>query len=343
MGRSRSPRGRGPGRGSSSDWISRQVANFGRHPQKRPRGLNVDQNGRMLLEQLMATWAWSQGLKEPEILGAVRENMFHEDGQLRFAIDADNQGRTQIRVLPKRDKWNRGSSQGTPAYKGGHQRAAWGGRPTPDKPALRGSVAKAVPKVGATPTPVLNTAKKLDMSLDELNQVEREQEMAVPEFSPPPRGEQALPAYHQKREDLRRSLDQMGLTASSSHVRLPARGRERGKGGAAWSRNSGGKGRSPRERPRSESPPFRGRTREDISRSPSPGDEDEMLAESAARSLNVDDGKRREGSRKPPPPPGDHWTKYADDGTVWYYYNGPLGEWWSTENNDVQPYNDEED
>eukprot|EP00747_Dinoflagellata_sp_TGD_P200502 gnl/TRDRNA2_/TRDRNA2_73906_c0_seq1.p1 gnl/TRDRNA2_/TRDRNA2_73906_c0~~gnl/TRDRNA2_/TRDRNA2_73906_c0_seq1.p1 ORF type:complete len:248 (-),score=38.20 gnl/TRDRNA2_/TRDRNA2_73906_c0_seq1:53-691(-) len=30
----------------------------------------------------------------------------------------------------------------------------------------------------------------------------------------------------------------------------------------------------------------------------------------------------------PDPPPGDHWTKYKDDGSVWWYYEGPKGTWW---------------
>merc|ERR1711920_1182870 len=32
--------------------------------------------------------------------------------------------------------------------------------------------------------------------------------------------------------------------------------------------------------------------------------------------------------RSPGPPPGLHWTRYHDDGEVWWYYEGPLGKWW---------------
>jgi hypothetical protein len=67
-------------------------------------GLRVDQNGNMSLEQLMATWARREGMQEQDVLSVVQENMFHEDGQLRFSIGADSSGRTKIRVLPKRDK-----------------------------------------------------------------------------------------------------------------------------------------------------------------------------------------------------------------------------------------------
>lgn len=34
---------------------------------------------------------------------------------------------------------------------------------------------------------------------------------------------------------------------------------------------------------------------------------------------------------KPDPPPGEYWTKYQDEngGEEWYFYEGPLGQWWS--------------
>jgi len=38
----------------------------------------------------------------------------------------------------------------------------------------------------------------------------------------------------------------------------------------------------------------------------------------------------------PEKPPGDHWTKYIDDDTIWWYYEGPKGKWW-TQNTDEPP------
>jgi len=32
---------------------------------------------------------------------------------------------------------------------------------------------------------------------------------------------------------------------------------------------------------------------------------------------------------KPAPPPGLHWKRYVDSGTLWWYYEGPLGKWWA--------------
>jgi len=32
---------------------------------------------------------------------------------------------------------------------------------------------------------------------------------------------------------------------------------------------------------------------------------------------------------KPPYPGSDaYWKKYEDEGVFWWYYGGPLGEWW---------------
>lgn len=355
MGRSRSPRGQE----NWDNWISRQVAGFGRHPNKRPRGLEVDHNGNMWLDQLMDSWARSQNVKEQQVLNAVRANMFHEDGQMRFSINQDNdEGRTVIRVLPKRDRWARGNnvaatSSSTP--KGNHQRASWAGRPTPEKngaPPMRGSIwrqqqtIKAMPKVPfmQPPSSTTNTVKKLDMSLDEVIKTEA---MPMHTETAPYEMEAAggyygRTAYHdQQATNVRRHMEQMGLTGSSAQVRLPpprsTRERERGQG-----KRGAGKGAwaAPQDRARSVSPNFR-RTRDrDISRSPTP-DVDEALAKAAVRSLRVSGDS---GGRAPPPPPGSNWTKYADEGTVWWYYEGSLGKWWVADGEKtVQRYGDSDE
>lgn len=41
-------------------------------------------------------------------------------------------------------------------------------------------------------------------------------------------------------------------------------------------------------------------------------------------------------STVPSPPPGPHWTTYRDSDVLWFYYDGPLGRWW-TENEDGRP------
>mmetsp|Transcript_78239 Transcript_78239/g.162449 ORF Transcript_78239/g.162449 Transcript_78239/m.162449 type:complete len:475 (-) Transcript_78239:70-1494(-) len=36
----------------------------------------------------------------------------------------------------------------------------------------------------------------------------------------------------------------------------------------------------------------------------------------------------------PQPPPGEHWTQYEDKGVFWWYYDGPLGQWWLSSDTD---------
>eukprot|EP00929_Paragymnodinium_shiwhaense_P086089 TRINITY_DN46589_c0_g1_i1.p1 TRINITY_DN46589_c0_g1~~TRINITY_DN46589_c0_g1_i1.p1 ORF type:complete len:433 (+),score=78.32 TRINITY_DN46589_c0_g1_i1:79-1377(+) len=43
----------------------------------------------------------------------------------------------------------------------------------------------------------------------------------------------------------------------------------------------------------------------------------------------------------PPKPPGDGWTKFKDEDTFWWYYEGPHGKWWCSEHEEVpKPYED---
>lgn len=89
---------------------------------------------------------------------------------------------------------------------------------------------------------------------------------------------------------------------------------------------------------------------------------DAALAACVAKSLNVScskvtAGASSEESRQagamtddkvepPDPPPGANWEQFADseDGTLWYYWPGPGGEWWCgpKEGDKPQPYKSEE-
>mmetsp|Transcript_34347 Transcript_34347/g.80389 ORF Transcript_34347/g.80389 Transcript_34347/m.80389 type:complete len:384 (+) Transcript_34347:95-1246(+) len=40
----------------------------------------------------------------------------------------------------------------------------------------------------------------------------------------------------------------------------------------------------------------------------------------------------------PPRPPGPGWTKFQDEGTEWFYYEGPEGKWWCQQDEDPQPF-----
>jgi len=45
----------------------------------------------------------------------------------------------------------------------------------------------------------------------------------------------------------------------------------------------------------------------------------------------------------PEKPPGEHWTKYTDDGALWWYYEGPKGKWWMQNTDErPQPWTEEE-
>lgn len=101
--RSRSPRER-----CGDERISRAIAGFGRYPGKRPQGLRVDAAGAMSLENLMDVWGYRQGLKDQEVLDAVRLHMIQREGggggaSLRFGITSDEDGGIIIRVLPKQE------------------------------------------------------------------------------------------------------------------------------------------------------------------------------------------------------------------------------------------------
>lgn len=98
--RSRSPAAR---RWKGED-ISREIARLGRYPERRPKGLFVDSQRGMLLSELVELWGAPRGLGRAEIMNAVREHTWHEDGSIRFATPVDAEGRVFLRVMPKRQR-----------------------------------------------------------------------------------------------------------------------------------------------------------------------------------------------------------------------------------------------
>lgn len=209
---------------------------------------------------------------------------------------------------------------------------------------MRGSVLESMQtpaKVGE-PTAATSTSKKLDMSLDEVIRENGNGSQGPMRFHLPEMDMQ-LPngrtAHHaQQAERVHRSMEQMGHTSSSSGVRLPPRSAARkgfGKRGEGGGRNRGnGKGAwgGQRERARSASPLDRHRNH-DISRSPTPEDkDDDELAARCGQSLNLASATER----RPSPPGGRNsklsWTKYEDEGTIWWFYEGALGKWWCKNN-----------
>lgn len=326
--RSRTPRGRG-GYQKWTEWISRHIANFGRHAAKRPKGLFVDSEGNMLLEQVMRLWGHQQELQDQDVLLAIREHMFHEDGTLRFSIDNDNQGRQKIRVLPKRDRWTSAGAQSAqssngvwvwvPEGNGSHvwvpEGNSWGSVTTPKKNAPR--------REGSAATQDLSTATKIDMPLESLIESEQEADHAA---------------------HLRAAFDQTVNLRKETWRRHTGKGSKgKGKGG-----RTGGKGsQASRKRNEPESKPSR--HRRVGSRSPSrEGSEDDELAQITQRALQVASPSAADGNaphkKTPDPPPGPHWTKYVDDGMTWYCYEGPLGKFWcrSEDTQDIEPYEEDD-
>mmetsp|Transcript_80042 Transcript_80042/g.152176 ORF Transcript_80042/g.152176 Transcript_80042/m.152176 type:complete len:521 (+) Transcript_80042:98-1660(+) len=122
--RSRSPKAR-TWRGEE---VSREIARLGRYPERRPKGLHVDGQKGMLLSELVELWGAPKGLGRAEIMNAVREHTWHEDGSLRFATSVDAEGRILLRVMPKR---NREDGRGPPRRDVAMIRAAPGAPATP--------------------------------------------------------------------------------------------------------------------------------------------------------------------------------------------------------------------
>ena len=303
---------------------------FGRHANKRPTGLEVTDGG-MWVDELMVSWGMDNNLEEADVLRAVQKNMLHGDNQRRFSLEYDNDsGRTFLRVHPKREKWNRGygaernRGYGTPPQGGGYSsRSTWASKHRHQKaPQMRGTVGR---KDSASK---LQTCQKLDMSLDEVVKKERDEDIM---------DDQAMrPHFDVKgKARMRRSVEQMSFTPRSADIRQPARRRDAGN---YRSTTQGGR----QGRARCDSSVGYGHNHDDVSRSPTP-DEDDVLARAAGRLRVSDDCKHRRSG--PPPPPGDHWTKFDDEGNIWWYYHGPLGKYWAEDSlkHDVQPYDDDED
>lgn len=228
----------------NSEWISRTVAGFGRYPDKRPAGLHVDKNGALRLGDLMSTWGLKQGLKEDEVLHAVRAHMFHNgEGMLRFAIDCDSAGQILIRVMPKR-----GGAKpecATPMRAPRHAQ-----KKKKKQPALaRGSVLRemsphhlasslatcdklemALDEIGSSAVQTPRVAKdKLEMSLDDLIRSERigttkkahcgsgDANMRDAEDCQNQGVASQLPWQKTR---VHRAMEQMGLTEDTKHIRL---------------------------------------------------------------------------------------------------------------------------
>uniref|UniRef100_A0A7S4W4Y7 2'-phosphotransferase n=1 Tax=Alexandrium monilatum TaxID=311494 RepID=A0A7S4W4Y7_9DINO len=237
--RSRSPLRATP----SSERISRQLAAFGRYPDKRPAGLRVDASGAFLLEDLMRAWGRQEGLKEQDVLDAVRRHLLHDSGgstggsssALRFSVDADKSGRISIRVMPKKATGEPPVLAAPPAGAG---KPAAPCRPPPQLTvrSLHGSVLQQVAAAqdAVRPKAAPDALKSGFIAVDAPEAPDDTSRMDV----------DPGPSIDDQRANVERACKQMGLTAETQHLRQTTPGSAKGDGarsydgGRSWGRRS---------------------------------------------------------------------------------------------------------
>ena len=87
--------------------ISRTIVMFARYPHKRPQQLIVEDDGSMLLSNLMDAWGDERQYSQTIIIDAVFRHMYHEDTEedLRFDIlETEGSESLRIKVMPSRGK-----------------------------------------------------------------------------------------------------------------------------------------------------------------------------------------------------------------------------------------------
>ena len=67
--------------------ISKQIAAFGRYPNARPVGMMTDSEGRLSLNNLMATWGTAHGLSEDQVKSVLQQHGATDKGR-RFTTTA---------------------------------------------------------------------------------------------------------------------------------------------------------------------------------------------------------------------------------------------------------------
>lgn len=203
----------------------------------------------------MEFWGERQGLREIDILQAVRKHMFRENGDggsLRFAIDGDGEGGIIIRVMPKQGHDRHEENERCLSSRGASRRPffrALGSRPPMKQQAvMRGSVLNQ-----SQPRPKTTVVDKLNMSLDDIIKhggntrsgeiIDLEDDTS--ELPPPYEKDQAENGHQATR--VFRALEQMGLTRETKHNRLPPqKGRydkKRGDLAPPWRANGNGNSR----------------------------------------------------------------------------------------------------
>lgn len=297
--------------GLTSGMISRLIVGFGRYPGKRPPGLQVNANGEFHLDNLMNVWGLARGLTEEDVLNAIHENMFHDESTaLRFAINTDSQGNVMVCVKPSRRTGGACNGQGKSS-----------GRPNPRSycSKLHGEQIQRwlawMLRKGCSDYGLRVTSEGW-VNVKELAGTMRQSRPDFGEFDA------------EKLQEVIEMSDVAGrFEFQAGSLRKVPKGSRRQRNMPAWvglnhQQLPGMRGRS---QSLSSAPPVQSRSPEQGGCLPIP--------------MKVEGSRLEEN---PAPPPGKHWTKYQDDGQIWWHYKGPLGQWWcATENTTPQRYHED--
>lgn len=309
-----------------SDWISRTLVSFGRYSDKRPDGLYVDRDGAFTVNNFLDSWGYAQGLSFREVMDAARANMFYDQecGELRFCIDESHNGEVRIRVNSKgqrqgSDRWSHTSwhSQGEGWH--GWESRGWSASWERDRCWESGDKGRSSDETALRKLAWLCRVgyQKHGLRMEGLYLPVQ----AVVDIM----AKESTVSSPQDFFELLRRGDAEGrfeLSQNRSMVRKVPR-EERSKASTApWTARPAAQSKS---QSKSQSEP-QSKPSMDWPCSPPTRDSRPIVKE--------------QPQDPPEKPPGQHWTEYQDEGASWWYYDGPLGKWWSpSASEDPRPYN----
>jgi len=294
----------------------------------------------MTVKSLVDAWAREQGLAEQEVLSAVREHMFDEKrgpGHLRFSLNTDAAGNTLIRVTPKRGT---GGPVATPA------RSQWESKPARSQwePQRQTGPDEKQQQESGPPESAPEPSVRESHSWGSRSRDDGEW-----------RGREAYPRQRSWRSGSGGGWHKRGTgeavqrwlawALASGYRELRVRLRDMGRArlddlAVALGRSRPDLGISDEAGLRAllEETDLAGRFEVDNEGCVHKVHRDARRPRLAPRASSVPAPPAPPAApaapaaaRAPSPPPGDHWKKFTDGGTLWWYYEGPLGKWWCTD------------
>jgi hypothetical protein len=339
-------RSRSPGRWG--EWISRQIAGFGRYPDKRPNGLNVDSNGEMQMSSLMDAWGRKQGLSEKDITEAIEKHTYHERGDLRrFTLETDDSGEAVITVHQKRGGWG-GRPVSTPARTGAVRDQAWSAEQKSDSRGTNNDDSGKSWQSGSSWNWRDNGRSwqgggegdwKRDKGWQKSTSWNRNDSWQHGDSQGQHDNGEKVQRYlgwilKRGHEDLSLTVHSGGWAmladlASAMQERRPDLNITDGEGLRRVLQDTDTAGRfeihggSVRKLERNH---------RQLYASASGGEHDGEAAQEEEEAIQAEPPMGT-----PSPPPGEHWSKFHDNGIMWWYYEGPLGKWWCQDERDIGP------